>query len=178
MLAGISAARGGVGVLSINPTERLAFHLGVSDLGDGRTDEARLEVGRDTDVLHLDASTSKAKSAASLAFRKAPLTVTLHASTAAPLHAVLRAGAEGLLNGTTHVHLDWDTSAREEVLVSVRVRRPETDTAFGGYLAGAFLSAEARLDGASGASLTQLLVGREFLLGKHSSEPDGPPAAA
>jgi hypothetical protein len=174
VLAGISAARGGVGVLSVNPTERVAFHLGVSDLGDGRTDEARLEVGRDTDVLRLDASLSKAKTAASLAVRVAPLTVTLHASTTAPPHAVLRAGAEGLLNGTTHVHLDWD-SGGEEALVSLRVRRPEGDTAFGGYLSGAFLSAEARLDSASGAcSLTQLLVGREFMLGKR----DEPPAAA
>jgi hypothetical protein len=171
VLAGISAARGGVGVLSVNPTERVAFHLGVSDLGDGRTDEARLEVGRDTDVLRLDASLSKAKTAASLAVRVAPLTVTLHASTTAPPHAVLRAGAEGLLNGTTHVHLDWDTAAREEALVSLRVRRPEGDTAFGGYLSGAFLSAEARLDSASGASMTQLLVGREFLLGKRDELP-------
>ena len=170
MLAGLSAARG-VGVASFNLTPRIAVHLGVTDLV-----EARAEVGSEADVLRLDVSASKVKTAVSLAVSKAPLTVTLNASTLAAPNAVVRVGADGLLSGTTHVHADWDTAAREEVLFAVRVRRPENDTAFGGHLAGAFLTAEARLSHAPGASLTQLLVGREFMLGKQS---DGAaPAAA
>jgi hypothetical protein len=74
------------------------------------------------------------------------------------------------LDKTGEVQLHWDTANRNEAALSLRVCSPEGDKLLGGFLAGGFIKAEGCLRWTSSPSLTRLLIGREFNLGKPVSD--------
>jgi hypothetical protein len=67
------------------------------------------------------------------------------------------------------MQLHWDTATRNEAALSLRVCSPEGGKLLGGFLAGGFIKGEFGLRLTSSPSLTRLLIGREFSLGKPAS---------